>query len=51
VRDGCGNAVKVRARALFGRLGAIKRRVAELEIGTTINTTHVEQLNGTMRSQ
>jgi hypothetical protein len=51
VRDASGNVVKVRARALFGRLRAIKERVAELGIGTTVNTSHLERLNGTMRCQ
>jgi hypothetical protein len=37
--------------ALFGQLGAVKRRIAELGFGTTINTSHLEQLNGIMRSQ
>lgn len=51
VRDRSGNVVKVRAKALFGRLGAIKERVTELAIGTTVNTSHLERLNGTMRCQ
>jgi hypothetical protein len=51
VRDRSGNVVKVRARALFGRLGAIKERVVELAIGTTVNTSHLERLNGTRRCQ
>lgn len=51
VRDASGRVVKVRARALFGRLKAIKARVAELGIGTTVNTAHVERLNGTVRTQ
>ncbi len=49
VRDASGNVVKVRAAALFGRLKAIKARVAGLRIGTTVNTSHLERLNGTMR--
>jgi hypothetical protein len=51
VRDGSGKVVKVRAKALFGRLKAIKARVAELGIGTTVNTSHLERLNGTVRCQ
>lgn len=51
VRDSAGRVVKVRARALFGRLGAVKRRVAELGLGTTANTAHIERLNGTLRGQ
>src|SRR5690606_35429594 len=38
VRDAPGRVIRVRTRALFGRLGAIKARVAALGIGTTINT-------------
>jgi len=44
VRDGSGNVVKVRARALFGRLGAIKAWVVALGIGTTVNTSHQARL-------
>jgi hypothetical protein len=51
VRDRSGNVVKVRARALFGRLREIKKRIGELGIGTTVNTSHLERLNGTMRCQ
>ena len=51
VRDATGRVVKVRARALFGRLGAVRRRVAELGLGTTVNTSHIERLNGTLRAQ
>jgi hypothetical protein len=51
VRDASGRVTKVRAEALFGRLKAIKHRVAELGIGTTVNTAHLERLNGTLRCQ
>ena len=51
VRDASGDVVKVRARALYGRLKAIKARVAALGIGTTVNTSHLERFNGTMRCQ
>jgi len=51
VRDASGNVVKVRGRALFGRLKAIKTRVAALGIGATVNTSHLERLNGTIRCQ
>jgi hypothetical protein len=51
VRDASGKVIKVKAGALFGRLGAIKCRVAELGIGTTVNTAHIERLNGTVRCQ
>jgi hypothetical protein len=49
VRDASGNLVKVKAAALFGRLKVVKARVAELGIGTTVNTAHIERLNGTLR--
>jgi transposase InsO family protein len=51
VRDGSGDVVKVRGRALFGRLKAIEARVVALGIGTTVNTSHIERLNATMRCQ
>ena len=51
VRDSAGNVIKVRAKALFGRLKAIKERVSALGIGTTVNTSHLERLNGTVRTQ
>ena len=51
VRDAAGKLVRVRTRALFGRLKAIRGRVAELGIGTAINTSHLERLNGTLRGQ
>jgi hypothetical protein len=51
VRDGSGNVVRVRARALFGQLRGIRERIGELGIGTTVNTSHLERLNGTMRCQ
>jgi hypothetical protein len=51
LRDASGKVVKVRARALFGRLKAVRARVVELGIGTTANTAHLERLNGTLRGQ
>lgn len=51
IRNAAGDVVKVQSRALFGRLGAIKRRIVALGIGTTVNTSHLERLNGTMRCQ
>lgn len=51
VRDASGDVVKVRAKALFGRLRAIKARVVALGIGTTVTTSHLERLNGTIRCQ
>jgi hypothetical protein len=51
IRDASGKVIEVKAEALFGRLKAIKARVAALGIGTTVNTSHLERLNGTMRCQ
>ncbi len=51
VRDASGRVIKVKAEALFGRLKAIECRVAELGIGTTVNTAYIERLNGTLRCQ
>lgn len=51
VRDSAGRVVEVHARALFGRLGMVKQRVVELGLGTTVNTAHIERLNGTLRGQ
>jgi hypothetical protein len=50
-RDASGHVVGVRAAALFGRLKAVKARVVELAIGTTVHTAHIERLNGTLRCQ
>ncbi len=51
IRDASGRVVKVKAKALFGRLRAIRDRIAELGIGTTVNTAHLERLNATIRGQ
>jgi len=51
VRDASGRVVEVKAKALFGRLKAIRSRIAELGIGTTVNTAHLERLNATIRGQ
>ncbi len=51
LRDARGNLLGVRTRALFGRRKDICQRIVQLGIGNTINTAHVERLNGTMRSQ
>jgi hypothetical protein len=51
VRDAASNAVKVRAKALFGRLKVLQERVVGLGIGTTVNTSHLERLNGTSSCQ
>jgi hypothetical protein len=49
VRDRTGNLLRVRTRALFGRLKDVRRRVGQLGLGRQINTAHVERLNGTIR--
>jgi len=51
VRDGRGNLLEVTTHALFGRLRDIKSRIRKLRIGRQINTSHLERLNGTLRSQ
>jgi len=51
VRDAAGRVVRVRTRALFGRLKDIRRRIVKLGIGRQINTAHIERLNGTLRGQ
>lgn len=51
IRDATGNLKQVRTRALFGRLKEIRQRIRKLHIGQTINTAHIERLNGTMRGQ
>lgn len=51
VRDASGNLLRVRTRALFGRLKDIRRRVRELGLGVGVNTAHVERFNGTARGR
>jgi hypothetical protein len=51
VRDAHGHLVRVKVRALFGRLKEIRRRLAKLGIGREVNTSHLERLNGTLRGQ
>lgn len=51
VRDARGNLVKVKRRALFGRVRDIEQRLHRLGIGTRINTAHLERCNGTLRTQ
>jgi hypothetical protein len=43
--------LKVTTRALFGRRKDIRRRIKHFQFGRTINTSHLERLNGTMRGQ
>jgi hypothetical protein len=49
VRDTKGNLLRVRTRARFGRLKAIRRRIVALGLGRGVNTSHVERFNGTLR--
>jgi len=51
VRDAKGHLVRVRHRALYGRLRQIRQRIRRLGIGREVNTSHIERLNGTMRGQ
>lgn len=50
-RNQRGTLLKVTTHALFGRLRDIRQRIRQLGIGQTISTSHVERLNGTLRSQ
>jgi hypothetical protein len=51
IRNDSGRLLGVQTRALFGRKKDLRQRIAELGIGVEINTSHLERLNGTMRSQ
>jgi hypothetical protein len=51
VRDAGGNLVKVTTRRLFGRKRDILQRVKRLKLGWRINTSHIERINGTLRTQ
>lgn len=51
LRDARGNLLKVSTYALFGRLKDINKRIGQLKIGRRINTSRLERLNGTMRTQ
>jgi hypothetical protein len=51
IRDAAGNLLGVRTRALFGPRRQMRQRIQALGIGTDINTSHLERLNGTMRGQ
>jgi hypothetical protein len=51
IRDATGNLLRVRTRTLFGRRKDIRRRIRQLHIGRTINTAHIERVNGTIRGQ
>jgi hypothetical protein len=49
LHDAKGNFLGVRTRAQFGRMKAIRRRIAELGLGRVINTAVQERFNGTLR--
>ena len=51
LRDEKGNLLRVSTRALFGKKKDIEKRIRKLGIGQKINTSHMERLNGTIRSQ
>ncbi len=51
IRTPTGTLLAVQTRALFGRKKDLCRRIVDLGIGTQINTSHLERLNGTMRGQ
>ena len=51
IRDAKGNLLGVKTRGLFGSKKAVIERVRRLGIGETINTSHVERINGTLRGQ
>lgn len=51
VRDAAGNLLRVKTRALFGRMKEIRRRIKKLKLGEGINTAHVERFNGTARGR
>jgi len=51
VRDASGRRLSVRTRNLFGTLKGIRAQMSRLDIGCKINTSHIERLNGTIRSQ
>lgn len=51
VRDATGNLVKATTRRLFGRRRDILDHVKRLKLGCQINTSHIERINGTLRTQ
>lgn len=51
IRDAKGNLLGVETHGLFGSKKAVTERVRRLGIGETINTSHVERINGTLRGQ
>lgn len=51
VRDANGNLIDVKTKGMFGSKKEVVNRIQELGIGETINTSHVERINGTLRGQ
>jgi hypothetical protein len=51
LRDYRGNLLKVSSKALFGKKKEIVKRIQDMGVGQKINTSHMERLNGTIRSQ
>jgi len=51
LRDERGRLLKVSSKALFGKKKDIEKRIRKLGVGQTINTSHMERLNGTIRGQ
>jgi len=51
LRDESGHLLKVSRKAFAGTVKQIEQRIQQLGIGTRINTSHLERLNGTLRAQ
>jgi len=51
LRDERGHLLNVSSKALFGKKKDIEKRIRKLGVGQTINTSHIERLNGTIRGQ
>jgi hypothetical protein len=51
VRDASGNLVRVTTRRLIGRRRDILEKLVRLKLGRQINTSHIERINATMRTQ
>lgn len=49
LRDARGNLLGVKTRGLFGSRKTIRKRIAELGLGSEISIAYLERLNGTMR--
>jgi len=48
LRDESGHLLKVSRKAFAGTVKKIEQRIRQLGIGTRINTSHLERLNGTL---